>query len=106
MIIDVVIRIKVAPGKVGSHAVKWASKILAYGKKAGLGAPGSLLQPRTGDGHEIVFVDRYPSMSEYEEIYRKRRADSGWMAIAKELLESDWYLGLTRRIYDVVEVAE
>ncbi|MEE9474781.1 MAG: hypothetical protein V3V36_03830 [Candidatus Hydrothermarchaeaceae archaeon] len=104
--IDVVIRIKVAPGKVGSHAVKFASKMLAYEKRAGLSAPGSLLQPMTGDGHEIVFVSRYPSMSEYEENYRKLRADSGWMEIAKEILESDWYLGLTRRIYDVVEVVE
>ena len=39
----------------------------------------------------------------YEEHYKKRRADSGWMAIAKELLEADWYLGLTCRINKVIE---
>jgi hypothetical protein len=101
--IHLVTRIKVAPGKTGSHAVEWAKRLLAYENKARFNAPGWLLRPRTGDGHAIMFVHEYATMAEYDEHHRKQRADPGWREIGKELLESDWYHGITRNIYDVVE---
>ena len=42
-------------------------------------------------------------MSEYEEARNKTAADSGRAAIVKEALEADWFLGMTRRIFEVVE---
>ena len=104
--IDMVSRIKVTPGRVSSHAVKWANKIIEYSKKSGLGGHLFLLRPATGERNEIAFVDRCSSMAEWEERLAKRQADSGWMEIVKELLEADWYLGATRQIYDVLEVVE
>jgi hypothetical protein len=103
--IDVVYRFKVAPGKV-EQALEWASKNRAYLKKAGLSGTLFLLRPITVEAGEIAFVERLASMSEYEKIRTKRRADSGYMAIAKELQGSDWYLGHANRIYEVVEVVE
>ncbi len=100
--IEAGVQFKVAPGKVSSHAVKWAEKLLAYHKKAGLGGAWSLLRPMTGGMHEILFTARFPSMAEYEEDFRKQREDSGFMAIVKEMTESDWNLDNRRKIYEVV----
>ena len=104
--IDVVTSIKFVPGK-GSQAREWAKKILAYQKKAGLlSGPIFLLQAETGERSKITFVEQQPSMAKYEETKTKMRADSGRMAIVKEMLDSDWFLGGTRHIYDVLEVVE
>ncbi len=71
-------------------ALEFAKKILAYEKKAGLNAPTMfLLRPMTGESGEIAFVDRFASMSEYEEMRTNRLADSGRVAILKEVRESD-----------------
>lgn len=86
--IDAVIVIKVAAGKTGSHAIKWANKAIAYEKKKG-SQKLTLYRPMTGDMNEIAFVSRWPSMAEYEEHYRKQRDDPEFMAIGKEMLESD-----------------
>ena len=101
--IDVTVKIKVAPGK-ENRALEWAKKIMAYTKKAGLlDSPAYVLRPATGELGEFFFLSRYSSMAEYEEAFGKRRADSGWAAIAKEGTESDWYLGQTRRIFEIIE---
>ena len=102
--IDVVYRIKVAPGKAG-QALGWAKKHLAYVRKAGLSAQAmSVVQPRTGETDEIAWVDRYPSMAVYEENrHGKGPADSGWVASLKELTEAEWYRGVETTIYDVVD---
>ncbi len=104
--IAVVTSIKIVPGK-GAQAREWARKILAYEKKAGLlSGPIFLLRPATGKRIKITFAEHQPSMAKYEETKTKQRPDSGRMAIIKEMLESDWYLGGTRQIYDVLEVVE
>ncbi len=101
--ISVVVRVKVAPGKM-VQALEWSAKTTAYVKEAGLGEPPSVLRPITGATvHEFFALTQYPSMSEFEEAYRKKRADPGWRARLKEMGESDWYLDNTRRIFDVVE---
>ena len=100
MITEVVIQ-GVAPGKT-RQAVEWGSKVVAYFKKAGL-PQVSILRPITGETSDVVFMVQWPSMSEFEEAYRKRRADSDWQTMVKELIESDWNLGTERIIYDVVE---
>jgi hypothetical protein len=103
--IDVVTTLKVVPGKTRSHAVEWAKKNLEHSKKAGLiDGPLFLLRPETGERNYISFVERHPSMAKYEEAMSKRRADSGWTASVREAMESDWYLGGTRQIYNVIEV--
>ena len=104
--IDVVYRIKTAPGK-GEQALKWAKKNLEYIKKAGLIAPAVfILQSRSGEMGEITWVDRFSSLAAYEETLKKGQADSGWTANIKELMDSDWFLGLPCQIYDVIEVVE
>ncbi len=105
--VDVVVSMNVDTGGL-SKALEWAKKLIAYENKAGLASPEwSLLRPITGDGvHRLVFAERHSTMSEFEELYRKRRADSGWMALIKEMGHSDFYLDNSRQIYDVVESTE
>jgi hypothetical protein len=100
--VAVTVRVKVAPGK-ASEAADWAGRVVACGKKVNLAsAQTSIYRPLTGDTSEIVFVSQYSSVSEFGELVAKRRANSEWMAIVKEGMESSWYLGTTRRIYDIV----
>jgi hypothetical protein len=107
--IDVVYRVRVAPGKV-EQALGWAKKHLEQVKRAGLLASGvsiSILRPTTGETDEVVWVDRYQSMAAYEaNFFGKAPADSGWAASMKAMADSDWFLGYTCRIYVVVEAVE
>ncbi len=100
--IEVVGRINVAPGKV-QQGVEWAKKLTAFSKNAGIGGEVYIVRPLTGEVRFFAFVSRYASMAEFEELRNKRRANSGWMAILNEGVESDWYLGTKRNIYEVVE---
>ena len=102
--VDIVYRIRVAPGK-AEQAIDWAKRHFEHGKKAGLLAPAvSILHPTPGETDEIVWRDRYDSMADYEaSFFGKAPADSGWAASMKEVMESDWYLGMSTRVYRVVE---
>ncbi len=93
---------KLAPGKM-PQVLEWTAKVVAYLKKASPGWQISLLQPITGDVNEIVFVGQGPSLSDFDEILNKRKSDPEWQALMKELRETDWNLGFTRTLYDVIE---
>ena len=95
-------RMKVAPGKV-SAARDWASRIWAQSEKAGSSGTGSVLRSVTGDTNEVVVLVQYASLAEFEESFKKLRADSGWVAIARELRESDWIRESTRQFYETFE---
>ena len=94
-------RWKIVPGNTEA-ALEWVHRLIANGKKAGLtpSLGGSILWPITGETDWIGAAGRFASMAEYEETLGKRRADSGFMALVKELNEADWYLGVERQIYD------
>ena len=100
MIIETV-RVSFTPNK-WPQAVEWGKKITASLKRR----HGSLLRPRTGDRNSIVWITQYSSMSEMEDTREKERADSGHMAIVKEGTTADWYLGIKRNYWDVLEVIE
>jgi hypothetical protein len=98
-----VIKGQFVPDK-AQQAVEWASKVMAYVKKAGLGTNQvSLLQPWTGNVSAFLFVGRYTSISELGDHVSKREADSGLTALLKERDESGWYLATTRTIYNEIE---
>ena len=104
--IDAVYSMQAAPGKVG-QALEWAKNHLKLKVSVQAVQAISILQPITGETSEIEWVDRYPSMAAYEEtFFKKAPADSGWVASFKEMMESDWYLGYTTRILNVVEIVE
>ena len=92
----------VVPGKT-QQAMEWGRKIVGYYKKAS--SPRlSLLRPTTGGIiSEIVFIAEWSSMSEMEEEFRRREADSDWQAIMKQLGKADWVVGATRTMYEVAE---
>jgi hypothetical protein len=105
--VDVVYRIRTAPGK-ASEAMGWARKNLEYIKKAGLCAPAVfLLQPLTGPTDEITWVDRFTSMAMYEEYFcQKGPADPGWLESLKTLTDAPWYRGMELQIHNVVEMVQ
>ena len=102
--VNVVVRLQVAPGKM-RQALEWVQKMRTYSEDAGLfNTPSNLLRPITGESvHELVQTRMFPTMAEFEESYRKQRADTGCVALLSEMGESDWYLGNTRQVYDVIE---
>ncbi len=100
--IDSIETFKVAPGKY-RQAREWGAKMMEYAKKNFPVWQFSLLQPISGEVEEIVLVVQGPSLSEYEEDRNRRISDPEWEPITKELWESDWFLGFSRRLFDVVE---
>ena len=77
--IDLGLRIRVAPGKT-RQAFEWEKKMIAYSKKVGLAGPDtSSLQPITGEAGELFFVARHESMAAFEEIFNKRQPDSPYI---------------------------
>ena len=90
------------PGKT-KQGVKWASKIVAYYKKAG-SAKILVLQPTTGQViSEFVLIAHWPSLADLEKEFKRRATDPGWIAIMNEMLESDWHLSATRNLYEIAD---
>ena len=98
------VRMIFTPNK-ATQAVEWARKLMAYSKKAGISGDVSLIRPSTGETNSLIWLSRHASMEEREQIHKKRRADSGWVAIVNEGIESDWFIGERRNIYEVLESA-
>jgi hypothetical protein len=95
--------VKIKPGKT-PEALEWLAKIAAYIKRANPGWQVSRLTPTSGDlDNEIVLLNNCPSLSEYDAGAEARREKPEWQALVKEIRESDWFLGLTRRFYRVME---
>ena len=101
--INVVTKFKIVPGRM-RQALEWAAKIASYVKKTTPDWDVFTLTPISGVGEvEFVFSYNVPSLSKYDEAVNIRRDKSDWQALVKEARESDWFLGITRQFYNIVE---
>jgi hypothetical protein len=98
--IHVVESISVAIGKT-EQALEWMDRMVTHIEKAGLKVSGRkwwVVRPITGEASSrLRVVQQYASIAEWEEVLSKRRADSGYMALVKEMNES-WLVRLDREI--------
>ena len=62
-----------------------------------------LLQPMSGEINQMVVVSMHPSLTALDKWRKKRQADPELQALGKELNDSEWYVGHTRRHFEVVE---
>ena len=100
--IGMITTFKVAPDKM-LQAKEPVVKMEGYQRKTDPDTQRFLFEPISGELSGIVHVSLYSSLSAFEEVRKKREGDPEWQGILKEIAESEWFLGVTRRIFDVIE---
>ena len=101
--IIVTTRIYVAMGKM-SVGLDWAERVTKILSR--VSSPTSkwwLLRSLTSNPNAFAFVGEYASMAEFEEFMNKAGADPAYLALIKEMAETDWALSNERTISQVVK---